>query len=517
MRPASACALLLTAVLAGGSGPPPAPASGRASPSCARGSGRNAGLDRILADPRLAGATVAVEVRDAEQGVTLYARDADRRVLPASNQKLLTAAAAFEVLGPAYRFRTGVATGPAGDLVLTGQGDPTMTPARYDALAAAVAAAGITHVPGGLVADDSWFDRVPYGLDWSWQDEPEAFAAPVSALTFAADPGGDTAAVAVRYAPGARPGRPPRLVTVPPAVALVDAATTGPPGSPDTIRVTRAHGSATVTVTGAVPQRGAAGTRLVAVADPVAVSAGLFRRALLRHGVTVAGRTRVVVPGSDRARRRTVAAQLSAPLAVLVRPMLKRSANGPAELLVKAMGRAGSPGTPGSWPTGLAAARTALGALTVDMSTTTLGDGSGLSRRNWLTVHQLANLLTAARSRPWFPDLLAALPVAGDPDPLVGGTLRSRFRGTPAAGRLRAKTGTLTGVNALSGYLTINPGETLVVAAIVNNATTPVSDILDALVVYLSAEKTFTRACSTSAAVTPPPGRAATTAAASAS
>ncbi|MFC7529621.1 D-alanyl-D-alanine carboxypeptidase/D-alanyl-D-alanine-endopeptidase [Actinoplanes sp. GCM10030250] len=442
-------------------------------------------LDRVLADRRLAGATVVGEVREEGSGVIVWARDPDRRVLPASNQKLLTAAAALEILGPEYRFRTEVRnTGTIGagtlrgDLFLVGRGDPTMTYARYDTLATAVAKSGVTRITGRLVADDSWFDGVPLGLDWSWQDEPFADTAPISALTFAANDRLDNAAVEVRYRPGAA-GKPPVLTLHPPTttVRLVNRAVSGRTGA---VAVTRDHGAGTIVVSGTVTS---AGTELVSVPDPAATSADVFRAALRRHGVELVRRTE---RGSAPATAVTVIAQVSDPLARVLPTFLKLSNNGIAELLVKAMSRAAAPGVPGSWPGGLTAMSTALAGLGADPAALTLGDGSGLSRRNWVTARQLTTVLVAARERTWFPAWYAALPIAADPDPSVGGTLRDRMRNTAAAGNVHAKTGTLTGVNALSGYVTAGDGRRLVFSVIANNAVAGVSDLLDRIPITLA-------------------------------
>jgi D-alanyl-D-alanine carboxypeptidase/D-alanyl-D-alanine-endopeptidase (penicillin-binding protein 4) len=437
-----------------------------------------AALDRIFADRRLAGASVAVDVREAAGGRVVHQRNPGLRVLPASNQKLLTAAAALEVLGAGHRFRTTV-RGHGRDLYLRGQGDPTLTYERIDRLAAAVAKAGAKRYTR-LIVDDTWFDRVPLGLDWSWQDEPYGFTAPVSALSFAANGRFDNAAVEIRYR--GVTGRRPTVRVWPPtgSVRVVNRAVTR--GSGDGVGAVRAHRTGTVTVSGSVGA-GRSGTALVAVPDPAATTAGLFRAALRRHGVTVSGRTsRGAVPGNTRA----VAALVSRPLGEILPPFLKLSNNGIAELLVKTMSRAADPAKPGSWPTGLAAATGALGRLGVDTRLLTMGDGSGLSRRNWVTVRQVTTLLEKAQHRTWFPAFRAALPVAGDPRPMVGGTLRNRMRGTAAAGNVRAKTGTLSGVNALSGYVTAPGGRRLVFAFIVNASLDSAAPLLDAAAVALA-------------------------------
>ena len=485
-------ALAVAAVAATGTAIAIAGQSGASAATTAGDAALTAQLDQLLADARLAGSTVGLQVLDAATGSVVYTRNADRRVIPASNEKLMTSAAALEVLGTGYKFHTitrysGTKSGKtvSGNLYLRGQGDPTMTYAQYDALASAVAKAGITKFTGSLVADDTWFDRVPLGLDWSWQDETYADTAPISALTVAADASFDTGSVAVQSKPGSAAGKPATLTLTPAnsVVKIVNHTVTGAAGSADTVTATRAHGTNTITVSGSSPLKATAAVDLVSVLDPTQVAAGVFRDALKRHGVTVTGGT---TTGATPSSAKTITDHASIPLSQLLPPFLKLSNNGHAELLVKAMGRAKSPTAAGSWPTGLAAAATALRGLGVDTGVISMGDGSGLSRRDWLTTGQIAALLTAAQSRPWFAAWYAALPIAGNPDPLIGGTLRSRMVGTPAADNVHAKTGTLTAVNALSGYVADTTGRRLVFAGVANNALTNVSGVLDSAAVAMA-------------------------------
>ncbi|MFL6142435.1 MAG: D-alanyl-D-alanine carboxypeptidase/D-alanyl-D-alanine-endopeptidase [Labedaea sp.] len=429
-------------------------------------------LDAILAQPGLAGADVGLVVRAAD-GTVRYSRGGDRRQQPASNAKLVTSAAALEVLGPDYRFSTSVETAARnagatlrGDLYLRGTGDPTMLAADYDALAARVAAGGIRLVQGNLVADDTWFDTVRLGSGWAWDDEPFYYDAQVSALTAAPDSDFDAGSIIVRVSP-ATPGAPARVETVPPTdqVRIVSTAVTGAPGSGSSINVDREHGGNTFTVTGSLAADAAAVQEFMAVWDPTGYAAGLFRAALLAHGVRVLGPT---TRGGTPAGTRIVAGRQSMPLRDLLIPFLKLSNNLHAEILVKSMGRARSGA--GTWPAGIAAVASALPGLGVDPARLFLVDGSGLSRMDHIAPDQVSTLLLAARAKPWFPTWYDALPIAGIPDRLVGGTLRSRMRGTPAAGNVHAKTGSFTGASALSGYVTTPGGEPLVFSMITNNS-----------------------------------------------
>jgi D-alanyl-D-alanine carboxypeptidase/D-alanyl-D-alanine-endopeptidase (penicillin-binding protein 4) len=452
-------------------------------------------LDQLMTDPRLVGATLGLQVLDPSTTppTVIYSHSADQRVIPASNEKLMTSAAALEVLGTGYKFHTvasytGTKSGKtvSGSLYLHGQGDPTLTYAQFDSIAKSVAAAGITKVKGSLVGDDSWFDHVPLGLDWSWQDETFFDTAPISALTIAADSKYDTGSLAIASKPGTATGKA-AVLTVSPAnsvVTIVNHTTTGAAGSANTVTATRAHGTNTVTVTGSAPLKATtAGTALVSVLNPTQVATAVFRDALKRHGVTVTGST---TTGTTPTTAHKIIDHASIPLSQLLPSFLKLSNNGHAELLTKAMGRAKTPGSAGSWTTGLAASKAALTALGVNTSVISMGDGSGLTRRDWLTTAQVATLLAKAQARPWFATWYAALPIAGDPDPMIGGTLANRMKGTPAAENLHGKTGTMTGVNALSGYVTDESGRKLIFSSVANNALSSVADILDSVGVAIA-------------------------------
>lgn len=429
-----------------------------------------ADLDAILADPGLAGADVGLVVTTLD-GDLVYQRAPERRRQPASNAKLATSAAALEVLGPDHTFTTTVATsgrrnGPVvdGNLYLKGTGDPTMLAADYDALAARVAAAGVRVVTGDLAADDTWFDDVRLGLSWAWDDEPYYYNAQVSALTVSPDSDFDAGSIIVRVAPGA-PGRRAAVTTEPATdyVKVVNRATTGPAGSANTVTVDREHGTNTVVVTGSIPAGGSTTSEWMAVWEPTGYAAALFRSSLKRHGVTVLGST---VRAATPAGAAELARRESMPLRELQVPFLKLSNNLHAEILVKSMGRAVA--GEGSWDAGRPVLVDALTGLGVT-GALSMADGSGLSRMDQISPNQLAQLLSGAEDRPWFPDWFAALPVAGKSDRMVGGTLRSRMAGTAAEGAVHAKTGSLTGVTGLSGYVDTAAGDRLVFSMLTNN------------------------------------------------
>ena len=449
-----------------------------------------ADLDTILADPGLAGADVGLVVTTLD-GELVYQRSSDRRQQPASNGKLATSAAALEILGPDHRFTT-TAASPArrhgavldGDLFLKGTGDPTMLAADYGTLAEQVADSGVRVVRGKLVADDTWFDDVRLGLGWAWDDEPYYYNAQVSALTAAPDTDYDAGSIIVKVAPGANGARA-SVTTEPPTnyVKIKNTATTGAPGSDDTISVDRVHGTNTFTVTGSIPADGSPVSEWMAVWEPTGYAAALFRDALRAHGVKVLGPT---TRGATPADARSLATRESMPLSELQVPFLKLSNNLHAEILVKTIGRATA--DEGSWSAGAQAVAATLADLGV-AGRLSLVDGSGLSRMDQISPDQLAALLAGADDRPWFPDWYEALPIAGKADRLVGGTLRNRMRGTAAEGRVHAKTGSLTGVSGLSGYADTIGGERLVFSMVTNNSIgVDVKALEDAVAIRIAAE-----------------------------
>lgn len=458
--------------------------------------GLKGALDTILADSRMDGGAASVVIADAATGERLYQRDSTDRLMPASNTKLVTSAAAMELLGPDYRFRTDVLTTGRrhgtvlrGDLYLRGGGDPTTLAKDYDELAADLAATGVTRVTGRVVADDTRFDNQRLGRAWAADDESSYYSAQISPLTLAPDTDYDSGTVVVEALPGAAPGDKPLVRLTPPTdyVRIDISGTTVATGQADTLAVERQHGTNTITVSGNIPVDASATKEWVAVWEPTGYAAAVFSDALARHGVRVTGRPLLGRPTPPGARQ--VASKSSMPLKELLLPFMKLSNNMHAETLTKAIGyeTAGR----GSWSAGLAAISDYLKKEGVTTATLRQVDGSGLSRMNVIPAGQLATLLLSVRDAPWYADWHASLPVACATDRAVGGTLRSRMCATPAALNARAKTGSLTGASALSGYVTDAGGRELVFSVVLNNyLASSVKSIEDAIVVTLAKSDT---------------------------
>ncbi|TWD83658.1 D-alanyl-D-alanine carboxypeptidase/D-alanyl-D-alanine-endopeptidase (penicillin-binding protein 4) [Kribbella amoyensis] len=460
-------------------------------PQQAQATGLQQRLDTLLGDSRFQGSQVALVVRDATTGETLYDRAGGTRLLPASNTKLFSSTAAMHTLGPDFRFHTDVlATAPVrggkldGDLYLKGYGDPTALEADYVALAKQVAKSGIRRIDGDLVADDTYFDKARLGDTWSWDDEPFYYSAQISALTLAPNTDYDSGTAIVESRPGTAAGAPVKLSLVPAndTIKLVSTATTGAAGSANTLSIERDHGTNVVRITGSVPLGAAVGQEWVTVWEPELYAADVFKRALAAQGVRVDGRIKAAATPVDKARQ--LARDESMTVGELMNPFLKLSNNMHAEHLVKAMGAVAE--ADGSWSAGLGLVTQYAKSAGVDTSTIRLSDGSGLSRKVNVTAKSVTDLLIGAQREPWFQQWYDALPIAGNPDRFTGGTLRSRMANTPAANNLHGKTGSLTGVTALSGYVTDQDGRKLVFSMISNNYLTSPRSVEDAVGVTLA-------------------------------
>ncbi|MFG2694161.1 D-alanyl-D-alanine carboxypeptidase/D-alanyl-D-alanine-endopeptidase [Kitasatospora sp. NPDC051984] len=450
-----------------------------------------ADLNTLLADPRLASAQAGVVVQDATTGEVLYSRQPQALFTPASTLKTVTSTAALDLLGADYRFTTEVrSTGKiygdtmTGDLVLRGGGDPTLLVQDLDDLAAKVAASGVTTVTGRVLADGSRYDSTPLGPGWAWDDEAYSYSPQISGLTVANDAEYMMDTVQVTVTPGAAGEN--AKVTLNPAEApmkFTGTVATGATGSGSSVGVERRRGSNELALSGSIPTGAAPVTSWVTVEDPTTYAGKVFAGALAKHGVKV---LRGVQTASGSETSQPMASHESKPLTEVIVPMLKISNNGIAEHLTKEIGKV--KGGRGDWATGINQVNAFLKANGVTGPTTRQVDGSGLSRYDLITPGKMADLLKVAHTKPWFDAWYNALPVAGNPERMTGGTLAARMRGTKAENNVHAKSGSMGGVDNLVGFATAPDGRKLSFVVLVNNfAGTSPRPVIDAIAVRLAA------------------------------
>ena len=432
---------------------PPAASNERAQRASERGP--KAPRIEMALTGRPKGAPMSVQVADIASGRILFAADADRPQNPASNVKLVTSFAALARLTPQYRFRT-VLHGDTlegdrvvGNLYLRGFGDPTLVSETLTLLAEDLQTLGVRRVTRDLVVDDGFFDgeRFPSGYASIDSADPNAaYRAPTGAVSL----NFNTLRVLVRPT---RPGAAAHVAVDPPSEyvrLLAGVATVAAGASRVSATATALPGRLAIEVRGQI-RAGAEPVELRRrVAEPALYAGHTLRAALARYGVRIDGKVR---RGSAPASRGSqgpaiLATRASEPLGVIVREVNKLSQNFMAEQLLKTLG-AETRGAPGTTASGLEAVADELARIGVPRGAFTLQNGSGLGDASRLSAAQIVAVLRAA----WHdfriaPDFVASLALAG-----ADGTLGHRLIGTPAERLVRAKTGTLDGVTALSGYV----------------------------------------------------------------
>jgi D-alanyl-D-alanine carboxypeptidase/D-alanyl-D-alanine-endopeptidase (penicillin-binding protein 4) len=422
--------------------------------------------------------TWAVEVRSLATGERLYALGSGRLMMPASNMKILTMAAAAETLGWDFRFTTalelrGTVEGGVliGDLLVRGGGDPTINTrgnhaaAVFDDWARALREAGIQRIGGRIVGDDQAFDDEGLGAGWAWDYLQYGYAAPSGALQY----NEDVATLTVQ--PGAAAGEAAVVGLSPGSgLTLVNRATTGAAGSTATIDYRRHLDAPILEVTGSVPlDADRPAGRDVAVVNPTVFFAQSLKDALIARGIEVAGAAvdLAAAPGQ----RRTLVETKSAPLTEIGTVLMKVSQNLYAETFLKAMGAAR--GGLGTTDGGRAVVRNTLSSWGVPDDSYVQLDGSGLSRYDYVTagtvVDVLQHLYHDSRHREAF---MATLPIAGK-----DGTIANRMKRSRAEGNAVAKTGSIANVRSLSGYVKTRDGEMLAFSILANDFVIPAATV----------------------------------------
>lgn len=460
-----------------------------------------ADLAGIFGAPAFARMQWGVLIQSLGSDEVLYSEQPSKLMMPASNMKIVTLSAAAERLGWDFTYETKlVSAAPVedgvlrGDLIVVGSGDPTIN-ARggsatrvFESWADQLRAAGITRIDGRIVADARAFDTEVLGAGWAWDYLGYGYAAGVSALQF----NEDVADVAVL--PGPSPGTPAVAEVRPIESGLIldNRVTTAANGDPD-IELQRLPGSNRLIVTGVVPAGSKEVVREATVDRPALYFARILRKTLMARGIDVTGdageyddvygtgRSAMAhAPGTPAAPAepasvapagtRVLLSHRSPPLSEIARVQMKVSQNLYAETLLRTLGAQSGAGTAEA---GQKIVREVLTGWGIPPDAYVLEDGSGLSRYNYVCADTIVTILRHMYQDPRHREaFLQTLPIGGQ-----DGTIARRFQGSRAAGNVRAKTGSIANVRALSGYVTTEEGEVLVFSILANNFTAPQSAI----------------------------------------
>jgi serine-type D-Ala-D-Ala carboxypeptidase/endopeptidase (penicillin-binding protein 4) len=493
--------LLLAAlpILAGGAGCATAPPYTPAAPLESR-------VEAVLSAPPLDGIHWGILVVDAGDGRVLYERSPHLRFVPASNMKIPVTVAALGLLGPDHRWETALyapaealprppAPGTVGrgilegDLYLAATGDPTLGEPFRDRpdqalreLADSLRAAGIREVDGDLVVDVSAWDSTTVPGSWMVGSLSPRFGATGGAFVVGAGE------LEIELVGGTEPGEPARLEWWPrgPGSFVENRVVTAPHDSLRRVEARFLPESRRWVLEGELPPSDTL-TLTRASRDPVRLSVDVLARVLEEEEIRIGGEVRIVWardrPLADGCRSGDlpacsalvrVAGLRSPPLTEVVRAILEPSQNWMTEQLVRTLGAA--KGEEGSWPEGLGiVTRYLIEDVGVDPLDVHLRDGSGLSAYNLLTPRALVATLAHARGRPWGLSFQAAMPQPGRMD----STLERRLEGLE--GRVFAKTGTISHVNALSGFLVTDDGRELVFSILTNTSNLPANQVREGI------------------------------------
>jgi D-alanyl-D-alanine carboxypeptidase/D-alanyl-D-alanine-endopeptidase (penicillin-binding protein 4) len=449
----------------------------------------NREIAQIINNPHFSNAHWGVAIQSLQNGQIIFMQNENKGFMPASNMKLFTTATALVKLGPDYTFQTEIFRSGKidqqgilrGDLVIQGSGDPSLG-GRYipeserkdrmldlfNSWAAQLKKQGIRSIQGRIVGDDNLFDDQLLGRGWAWDDEPEWYAAQISALSF------NDNCIDIYFTPADTLNGPAKFEIYPQTayVQILNQVKTVADNQPQGIHFEKKRGTNQITVRGAVSINAKEVKEWFAVENPSGFLVTVLKEVLEKQGIKVEG------PGLDideipgfayfQADSTRLLKHQSPPLKQIIQTVNKVSQNLWAELLFRTLGAHFTES--GKDSDGIDVLKSFLGEIGIDPAQIGIADGSGLSRLNLVTPLQVITLLRFLHNHPYQKDFYESLPIAG-----VDGTIKSRMRGTLAQNNVHAKTGFISRVRALSGYVTSLDNEKFVFSLITNNYTVPTS------------------------------------------
>lgn len=443
-----------------------------------------------LSRPELRRGTVAIKIASLDTGKTLFEENADKYVMPASNMKNFTVAAALERLSPNFRFATSVyadsqpdANGTIkGDLRIYGRGDVSLSSAFYegdyvkglDLLADKIVQAGVKRVEGNLVGDESYFSGNPIPASWEWDDLQWRSGAEVSALPI----NDNTLDLSVKPGSSINSTCFVQLQPFNSVMKIVNRCLTSASGAKRDLTIKKALEQNVLEISGTIPISDKGFSGALTVSRPAELFVSLLKQRLQEKGVIVTGQTQVI-----SAKEKPISSTVSSvqpveitrlespPFSLIAAKTMKPSQNLYTETILWTLGEQfGDKTNPKSTSAerGATVVRSFLQQIGIPSDAIVQWDGSGLSRHNLVTANANVQLYTYMAKQSRYAQAWRESLTIGAMD----GTLRGRFKDTSAAGNVRGKTGTIDQVSALSGYVTTASGEPLVFSIIVNGVPT---------------------------------------------
>ncbi|MEO0184939.1 MAG: D-alanyl-D-alanine carboxypeptidase/D-alanyl-D-alanine-endopeptidase [candidate division WOR-3 bacterium] len=405
-------------------------------------------LDTILNTPELSNSFYGICIVNLESQDTIFESNANKLLVPASNMKIVTTAAALYFLGTNFQFKTRLFLRGEikerrlyGDIIVQGEGDPTFSLTNLERFVSRIENYGIKEITGSICIVDDYFtnERLPVG--WSWHYLDAKYAPEISALSL------NKNVVSVRIRPTSI-GEYASVSLFPQTgyVQLVNNMKTT--ATNDSIIIYRKPEANTIIVEGAISTKSAKDID-VAVKDPGLFAGEYFRERLIARGIRIANpvtRIRSFEMFINESKLVLIDSVLSVPLSEIIKETNTESENLYAEILLKTLGA--QKYREGSFNAGLNVLREFLNVCGVDTGNISIWDGSGLSKHNLISCSALISILKFMYQSKLFQDFYSSLPEPGK------GTLKYRFNGF--SDTLRAKTGAIQASSCLSGYIKTN-------------------------------------------------------------
>jgi serine-type D-Ala-D-Ala carboxypeptidase/endopeptidase (penicillin-binding protein 4) len=427
----------------------------------------------------------AIAIRDANTGELVYSHNGNKLMRPASNLKLVTGAAALDTLGENYRFKTQLYIDGEiknhtlhGNIYIEGSGDPTLSNVDFQEFATALKKLGITSVTGHVYGDDTAFSGSTLSPGVEAKEESYYYAARTSAITMSPNSDFDASTVIVTAYPTVV-GVKPNYTITPNLSGMVvsNQAKSVKKGQKNTVVIKRLYNTNKIVISGNLPI-GSSNKEWVTVQDPTTNTLQAIKICMNNLGIKFSASSKVLrhqVPSDAQ----LVFTNESITLAKMFPVFMKLSNNSMGDIFVKALGQ--HVYGDGSLKTGAQVLFDYGKSKNITMSNWKFVDGSGLSSQNRVSAIDLTQLLYEVQSEPFYQTFYQSLPIGGNKDRLIGGTLKSRFNAANLQGRVIAKTGYIENVNTLTGYMKGNSGKQYIFSILIQNQANGISRIDNAV------------------------------------
>lgn len=424
-------------------------------------------INAIANRPQFQQSRWGILIETLTKNITLYNRDSQHYFIPASTVKLLTTAASLQKLGANFRIRTSVYGDAQGNIYIVGRGDPSLTETQLKDLAQQLKKRGINQI-NQLIAVDGYFTGSPIHPTWQWEDVQAGYGAPINSLIL------NQNSLDLKLAPQAV-GQPLKVTWVRPEQStgwtIENQTKTVKENEPEFVRIGRDFSQPIIRISGQLRVNGEPEQVYAAVIEPTNNFIQQFQKILINSGIKV---LETSIASNFSHPQEELAFVESPPLSELIKTTNLESNNVFAESLLRTLGAQNS--HTDSVESGLKEIKLILNQLGIDPNSYQLFDGSGLSRNNLVTPLALIQTLRIMATSPIAELYQNSLPIGG-----VSGTLKRRFTDNSATGIVQAKTGTMTGVTSLSGYISPPDYQPLVFSITINQTNLSTQELRQAV------------------------------------